>query len=159
MAIELTVIGVGNILMADDGVGPRVIERLIARPDASADGRIEYLDGGTGGLRLINWIEQARRLLFVDGADFGGRPGQALLVTPDQLRGREQAAWSLHETDLAAVLKLTEEYFRCPPTWLLAVQVATVGQSDRLSDTLESRLDALADEVTATARRLLDEPA
>lgn len=159
MAIELTVIGVGNILMADDGVGPRVIERLIVRPDAAADGRIEYLDGGTGGLRLINWIEQARRLLFVDGADFGGEPGQSLLVTPDQLRGREQAAWSLHETDLAAVLKLTEEYFRCPPTWLLAVQVATVGQSDRLSDTLESRLDALADEVAATARRLLEEPA
>ncbi|MCG3179484.1 MAG: hypothetical protein BIFFINMI_01819 [Phycisphaerae bacterium] len=154
----LSVIGVGNLYMADDSVGVRIVQRLAEDCDASAGGRIEYLDGGTGGLRLINWIEQARRLLFVDAADFGGRPGDTRLIPPERVMASARAErFSLHETGVANVLKLTAEHFRAPPTWILGVQVQTVEQSDRLSRPLADRLDALTEEVKHLARRLAEE--
>jgi hydrogenase maturation protease len=155
MPVDLTVIGVGNLLMGDDGVAPRIIERLSREPAAAAGGGIEYLDGGVGGLRLINWIEQASRLLLVDAADFGGRCGQLRLVPPDRVCQSARAErFSLHETGLAQVLDLAGRFFRRPPTWLLGIQVVRVAPSDALSVDLEDAMDRLVEAVRRLALRL-----
>ena len=164
-SVGLSVIGVGNPLMGDDGVGVRVIERLQADPAASADGRIEYLDGGVGGLRLLNWIEQANRLLFVDAACLVTTAGRCRLISLEQLlrhaesiedpKSKIRNSLSLHQTDLVSVLRLASQFSRCPPTWLLAIRVESVERRDRLSPALEQALDRLAEIARRLARRLL----
>jgi hydrogenase maturation protease len=158
MQTDLTVIGVGNLYMGDDGVGVRIVQQLLDDPDANADGRIEFIDGGVGGLRMINWIEQADRLLFIDAANFGGAPGETKLLGPEQVMGSARGErFSLHETGIANVLKLTADHFRAAPSWVLAIQVQAVEQSDKLSEPLADRLDALTDEVKQLALRLLNQ--
>jgi len=172
--IALTVIGVGNLLMGDDGVASRLVALLAADPAALSGGRIEYLDGGVGGLRLINWIEQARRLLLVDAARFGGRPGDGRLLRLNPARAKPgtvgsgtwatpgpaglppaaSAPFSLHQTDLAGLLQLAGQFFRRPPTWLLAVQVGRVDRADRLSPALDGAMPKLAETVKRLALRL-----
>jgi hydrogenase maturation protease len=71
---RVLVIGVGNPLMSDDGVGQRLLEALAARHSA-LDG-VEFVDGGTLGLMLLPRVERCNALLALDAANLGGRPGE-----------------------------------------------------------------------------------
>ncbi|HMA40999.1 MAG TPA: hydrogenase maturation protease, partial [Gemmatimonadales bacterium] len=66
------VIGLGNPIMADDGVGIAALERLRA---AGAPAGVELVDGGTWGMNLLPIIEAAGKLLLMDAIDDGGEPG------------------------------------------------------------------------------------
>lgn len=164
MSVELTVIGTGSLLMGDDGVGVRIIQALAPR-EQTGGGAIEYLDGSVGGLRLLNWIEQARRLLFVDAARFGSpaRAGRHRLYRLDELLagasgGGEAPAFSLHQTDLLSVLKLARQFYRVPPTWLLAIEVERVGPTDQLSEPLTEALPGLVEMTRQLAETLAKTP-
>ena len=179
MHSDLTVIGTGSLLMGDDGIGVRIVEQLAGGCGTAALGcdaetpsplpspggggcGIEYLDGSVGGLRLLNWIEQANRLLFVDGARFGdpaapAAPGQCRLLTLEEVLGHatgQDAQFSLHQTDLVSVLRLARQFYRVPPAWLLAIQVESVQMAKGLSPTLSAALPRLADTVRRLALRL-----
>ena len=103
---EALVLGIGNVLWADEGFGVRAVEALHAKyafPDA-----VSLQDGGTQGLYLFGAIAAARRVLVFDAIDFGLAPG-ALRV----LRDGEVPAWmpqkmSPHQTGLNDVLALAQ---------------------------------------------------
>ena len=64
---EVLILGVGNLLVGDEGVGVRLMEAVRdARP---WPGEVEFIDGGVGGLNLLNIIEEAARLIVFDAAD------------------------------------------------------------------------------------------
>jgi len=74
----LVAIGIGNVLLGDDGVGVRVIERLralAARDPKGMPAGTTFVDGGTLGLGLLPWLEGARGVLVIDAADLGGLAG------------------------------------------------------------------------------------
>ena len=67
------VLGIGNTLLADDGVGPALLERL--HPALGSDPRVELVDGGTQGLALLGLLEGRRSLLLLDAVRLGSPPG------------------------------------------------------------------------------------
>lgn len=70
---RVVVMGLGNLLWADEGFGVRVAERLYAHyhwPD-----EVEIVDGGTQGLNLLGYVESASHLLILDAIDYGLEPG------------------------------------------------------------------------------------
>jgi hydrogenase maturation protease len=77
------VIGVGNPLMTDDGVGQCLLEALAARC-ASLD-RVEFVDGGTLGLMLLPRVEQCDALLALDAANLGEQPGTLRVLQGEAL--------------------------------------------------------------------------
>ena len=62
----LLVLGLGNPLRGDDGIGPRVIEAL---QDRGLPSGVEVIDGGTGGLGLVNMLSCRQRVIIVDAAN------------------------------------------------------------------------------------------
>ena len=75
--MSVLVLGIGNILWADEGFGVRVAERLYAHyhwPD-----EVEIVDGGTQGQTLLTYVERADKLLVLDAVDFGLEPGEMVL--------------------------------------------------------------------------------
>ena len=77
-AKRILVLGIGNILWADEGFGVRAVEEFHRRyivPD-----NVTILDGGTQGLYLVNYIEEADCLIVFDAIDYGLKPGQLKLV-------------------------------------------------------------------------------
>jgi hydrogenase maturation protease len=72
------VLGIGNVLYADEGFGVRAVEALNARyrfPD-----EVRVMDGGTQGIFLLPWVRSAERLLIFDAIDFGLPAGQLRLI-------------------------------------------------------------------------------
>ena len=70
---QIVVLGLGNILLRDEGVGVRVIEELQKRYDFSPS--VKLIDGGTAGFGLVTEIEGCRKLLVVDAVKAGNEPG------------------------------------------------------------------------------------
>jgi hydrogenase maturation protease len=82
-AFDTLVLGIGNLLYADEGFGIRAVEALHARyrfPDG-----VRVMDGGTQGIFLLPWVCSARRLLIFDAVDFGMAPATLKLVRGDDV--------------------------------------------------------------------------
>jgi hydrogenase maturation protease len=96
----VTVLGVGNPIMGDDAVG---LELLAAVRAARPDPRVDYLDGGTGGMELLPDVEDAERLLILD-AVAGTAPGAVAHVRGDQISRLLSIRLSPHQVGLLDVL-------------------------------------------------------
>jgi hydrogenase maturation protease len=70
----LLVLGIGNALLADDGLGLALLQSL--RQEFEGDARVELVDGGTQGMLLVGLLEGRRALLLLDAVQLGARPGQ-----------------------------------------------------------------------------------
>ncbi len=104
---EVLVLGVGNLLWADEGFGVRCVEAM-ARDYAMADG-VDLIDGGTQGLLLVNALAEARRILIFDAVDVGATPGELIIVRGDEVpRFVAGKKVSLHQTSMMEVLALAE---------------------------------------------------
>ena len=98
---KAVVLGVGNILLSDEGFGVRVAEALSQRfrfPDA-----VEVLDGGTLGIELMRFLDGAERLILID-AIHGSEPGSFRIIQGDDVRLYFQEKVSVHEMGIQEVL-------------------------------------------------------
>ena len=148
----LRIIGVGNPLMADDGLGIVAAERLAALDWPEG---VEVLDGGTGGLTLLDLLAGARGVILLDAVAMGAAPGTLRRFTGAELERlpAEAPGLSLHGSGLAGVLALARELGGLPPLVLYGVEPARVelglGLSPAVAAALEDLLVAVRTEVGA----------
>jgi hydrogenase maturation protease len=99
------VLGVGNEIMRDDGVGNVVVRRL-QEEELGPD--VELIEGAVGGLDLIFDLEGRERAIIVDAARMGLEPGAVRLVRREEIEERLVPLASLHSIGLHDVLELAE---------------------------------------------------
>jgi len=140
------VLGVGSPLMGDDGLGVGVVEML--RERWSGDPGLTFLDGGTWGMRVLPYIEDARRLLLLDVIRAGREPGTVVRLERDELPRHLHHKLSPHQIDLAEVLALAELRGSFPDEAVaLGVEPAEVALRDGLSSVVEAAVPALVEAV------------
>jgi len=143
------VIGLGNPLMGDDGLGLAALERLRAR---GVPPEVELVDGGTWGLTLLPVIEAASRVLLIDAIAAGGAPGALHVLERAQLPRYLATKVSPHQVDLQDVLAVAELRGTLPQeTVAIGLQPEVVEMRCSLSDSVRTRLDDL---VAAVVSRL-----
>lgn len=133
------VLGLGNTVMSDDGVGPRVVERL--RQSGSLPSGVELLDGGTLGLDLLPYLQGVARLIVVDAVETGSTPGSLVRLAGDDVPVALETKLSPHQMglkDLLAVARLME----CLPETivLIGIQPACLEMGLELSDPVSARM-------------------
>jgi hydrogenase maturation protease len=103
----ILVLGIGNLLWADEGFGVRCVEAL--REGWEFAPQVELVDGGTQGLYLLPLVQRATRLLILDAVDYGLAPGTLKLVENDEVpRFLGARKMSLHQTGFQEVLMLAQ---------------------------------------------------
>ena len=103
---RILILGLGNPLLGDEGIGMRVVEELkgLELPDG-----VVVVEGGTTGLGLIGLMEGYERVIIVDAADMGHPPGRVVRFTPLEVQLKTaEAPLSLHQIGLEEVLALAE---------------------------------------------------
>ena len=104
---EVLVLGIGNLLWADEGFGVRCVEQLAAEWELPPG--ITVMDGGTQGLYLLPYVQAARRLIVFDAIDYGLEPGTMKRVEGDEVpRFMGAKKMSLHQTGFQEVLMLAQ---------------------------------------------------
>jgi len=115
---ELLVLGIGNILWADEGFGVRCAEAMNAA--YQFDASVIVLDGGTQGLYLLPYLEDARRLIVFDAVDYGKTPGEMVIAKDDQVpRFMGAKKMSLHQTGFQEVIACASLADRLPESMIL----------------------------------------
>jgi hydrogenase maturation protease len=112
-APKVLVLGIGNILWGDEGFGVRAVEAFhnrFARPR-----NVTLLDGGTQGLYLVHFVEEADYLLVFDAIDYGLAPGALKVVRDDEVpKFTGSKKMSLHQTGFQEVLSAADLLGRYP---------------------------------------------
>ena len=106
----ITVLGIGNILLSDEGFGVRVVEEL--QKCCKFPEEVEVLDGGTLGLDLLRFIKGTKKLVLLDAVDGGKEPGTLYHLTGDDVSAYFHGQVSLHELgikDILTDLELTDK--------------------------------------------------
>ncbi|WP_205668196.1 HyaD/HybD family hydrogenase maturation endopeptidase [Bradyrhizobium manausense] len=110
---RVLLLGIGNILWADEGFGVRAVEEFHHRyvvPD-----EVTILDGGTQGLHLVNYLQDSDHLIVFDAIDYGLEPGQLKLVRDEEVpRFTGIRKMSLHHTGFQEVISACDLLGHCP---------------------------------------------
>ncbi|HLF96594.1 MAG TPA: HyaD/HybD family hydrogenase maturation endopeptidase [Methylococcaceae bacterium] len=103
--MRILILGIGNLLWADEGFGVRVVQELARRCRFPPE--VTLLDGGTQGLGLIPYVQECDVLVIADAVDFHQAPGSLLEVHDDQVPQYLSAGkLSLHQVSFQEVLAL-----------------------------------------------------
>lgn len=117
----ILVLGIGNILLRDEGVGVRVVQAMenMQLPDG-----VELLDGGTAGADLLDAISERRKLIVVDALDADVPPGTIVRMSPEDLAAGDSGSGgiSLHEFRIAETLRMARQ-LNCSPCEVAIVAV------------------------------------
>jgi len=136
------ILGIGNLLMTDDGIGVHAVQRLAAEFSFSPE--VEIIDGGTLGLDLLPLLEGLERLLIIDAMETGGPPGTIRRLTGEDIPVAFETRLSPHQMglkDLLAVSRLMGT--AVPDMVLLGVQPECIGLGMELSPAVAAQLDCL----------------
>ena len=149
-AVPTLVLGLGNPLMGDDGLGLAALERLdrawLLPPEVRA------IDGGTLGLALLPLLEAAGAVLVLDAIDGGRPPGDLVVLERGALPRWLAQGTSVHEDGLAQVLALSDLRGTLPERLVaMGLQPSRIAMGEGLSEEVERGLDLLAE---AAAERL-----
>jgi len=156
---EVLVVGLGNLLLGDDGVGVHAVRRLATDP--SAPPFLRPLDGGTLGFRLLDAVRHADAALFIDAAELGQPPGTIRLLEGDALhaRTRHGGRFSAHEAGLIDLLTLARMDGWLPTRMaVLGIQPRCIDWDAQLSETVAGALPAACRMAIDTVRRWRFQP-
>ena len=145
---QTVVLGVGSPLMGDDGLGVAVVEMLRERWPHDPD--LVFLDGGTWGMRVLPWIEGARRLLLLDVIRDEQAPGTVVRLEREELPRHLKHKLSPHQIDLSEVLALAELRGSFPEEAVaLGIEPDRVELHDGLSPKVRAAVPELIEAVRA----------
>lgn len=146
MRTHTVVIGLGNALMGDDGLGVAALARL--RDDWVVPADVELVFGDTWGLTLLPVIEDAARVVLVDAIESGAAPGDRVRLERESLPRCFSTKLSPHQVDLREVLALAELRGRLPEqTVALGLQPGHIEWAHGLSEPVAARVEALVHDV------------
>ena len=137
---DVVVVGLGNLLMGDEGIGVRLVQTLSEMDDLRRVA--DFADLGTSWARLLHVIAGRRKAVLVDCARMGAAPGEIRRFTPADVRSRKvPGGASDHEADLLQTIELSRRLGECPDEVVIfGIEPARVEPRDELSPALEARL-------------------
>lgn len=144
---KILVLGVGNILLMDEGVGVKTIEAMEENYDFSEN--VELMDGGTLGLKLSDYITQSDYLIVVDAVLGGDQPGTIYRLTGDDLKMSLAFKNSMHDLDLLETLACCEIIGNRPEAVVVGVEpdAYKAGMGVELTETVASRMPEIIENV------------
>jgi hydrogenase maturation protease len=143
LRLRTVVVGVGNLIHTDDGLGIHAIRKLQADPRVPTG--VELIDGGTFGIELLAYLENCSKLLLLDAVDVGRSPGELVRMAGEDLFGLSGGA-SVHQLGVADLLATLPLVSNAPEeVVLLGVQPASTDWGCELTGPVAVAVDALVD--------------
>jgi hydrogenase maturation protease len=147
-APKVTVLGIGNLLLGDEGIGVLAVRRLAATDLAD---RAEFVDGGTGSFELLEYFEGRPRLVLIDAAMDGRPPGTVSHLTP-RFASDFPRSLSAHDIGLRDLIETASLTGDLPRIDLITISVET---PQSLTLEVSAPVERALEEVEIKVRELL----
>jgi hydrogenase maturation protease len=143
---DVLVLGLGNLLLSDDGLGLRLLEALAAEGSAA-----EFLDGGTQGLALLAYLANRRALIILDAVALGAPPGAVHVLQGDAISAHH--AVTAHGSNALELLAAAHLLGDLPPSvTIIGIEPACIRTGMGLSPVVEAAIP----EALSRARAVLE---
>ena len=141
---ENTVLGIGNIILSDEGFGVRVVEYL--EKNFRFPENVSLLDGGTLGVELTHFITGTRRLLIIDSIDGGAEGGKIFHLRGEEIKNHFAQKISAHEVGIQDVLTMLElSGKKIPCVELIGAQPFSLEAGVELTEPMKKLVPLFAD--------------
>jgi len=154
---KVGVIGIGNPLRKDDGIGIILLEKLVEIKDDLHD-NIEYIDGGTGGMNLLHLFARFDIVVFIDAVNFGGKiAGSRFFNSKDVISKNIQIKISTHGYDILKIIQLSKNLGESPDEiFIFGVQPKDMTPGIRLSNEIQENIDLLVDNLKFELKNVME---
>ncbi|MCP4115208.1 MAG: hydrogenase maturation protease [Desulfobacteraceae bacterium] len=149
---KLLVLGVGNILLMDEGIGVHAVHELMKEtwPDD-----VDFIDGGTFTQDIFYLFREYEIILVLDIVKAGKEPGTIYRLSESDLRKDESQTLSLHDIDLLDSLSMTELMGHKPELHVIGIEPEDLDWDMELTPTLQKLFPQYLEIVRQEVRRLL----
>ncbi|MHB8170281.1 MAG: hydrogenase maturation protease [Thermincolia bacterium] len=138
---KIMVLGVGNILREDEGVGIHAIQAFAQR---ELPPNVEILEGGTAGIELLHLIEGVDHLVVIDAMDAKAEPGAIFKFQPGEVSVfPDNFGMSFHQVGLLEVLNMARILDKLPETMIFGIQPQSMEWGMELTQPLTAKLPKL----------------
>ncbi len=114
------ILGVGNLLLRDEGVGVHVISAL---RDRALPDDVELCDGGTASFDLLDTLAGRRQVIIIDAVRTGSEPGTIFRFTPEDISASREQITSLHQVGLLEILNVVEHLLDSAPEEVIVLGI------------------------------------
>lgn len=150
----ILILGIGNYLMGDEGVGVHTALRL---QEMQLPENIEIVDGGTGGFHLLQYFEDHDTVILIDATLDGNAPGTIRLIEPRFAKDFPRAM-STHDIGLRDMVSALQWMEKMPHIYLFVVSIETIQQQGiELTPAIEQAMPLLLEKVQEQALQLLEQ--
>lgn len=144
--VNITVLGIGNILLSDDGAGVHAVNTL--KDEYRFPENVRFIDGGTKGLDLLPFLEGQDKVLIIDASDFRREPGTVDVVEGEKIPGFLSTKLSVHQIGLPDLLFAARLLGIIPSEMcLIGIQPKSLETGTELSGVVKSRFDSFLERV------------
>jgi hydrogenase maturation protease len=151
---NILILGIGNYLMGDEGVGVHTALRL---QEMALPAQIEIVDGGTGGFHLLQYFEDHDTVILIDATLDGNAPGTIRLMEPRFAKDFPRAM-STHDIGLRDMVSALQWMEKMPHIYLFVVSIETIQQQGiELTPAIENAMPLLLEKVQEQALQLLEQ--
>ena len=145
---NIGVLGIGNILLKDDGIGVHIVNELLKE---SYPQNVDIIDGGTAILDLLDVFVKNNKIIVVDTLKGGHEPGTIYKVTPEEMGEYIKANSSLHDVQVLDMLKNANLLGYCPEVIVIGIEPSeieyNIGLSKVLQNEFKKLLNVVRDEI------------
>jgi len=154
---KIGVIGIGNPLRKDDGIGIVLLEKLVEIKDDLPDD-IEYIDGGTGGMNLLHLFARFDIVVFIDAVNFGGEIAESKFFNSEDVISKNiQIKISTHGYNILKIIQLSKKLGENPDEiFIFGVQPQDMTPGTRLSHEIQENIDLLVDNLKVELKNIME---
>jgi len=138
------IVGMGNLLYRDEGIGVHVIQ---AMEKMELPGYIELLDIGTSTMDLISYLKEVKKLVVIDAMRTGGNPGTIYRCKPEDLLPKDEGPISLHEIGLLETLNMAKKLGMKIDTVIIGVEPKVLDWGMELTEEIKIKIPAIIEAV------------
>ncbi|MBN2498217.1 MAG: HyaD/HybD family hydrogenase maturation endopeptidase [Deltaproteobacteria bacterium] len=149
-AKRVLILGVGNLLLADEGVGVHALRALRA---CALPAGVELVDAGTNALDFLDEMLAAERIVIVDALRADGSPGTIYRVSPDELSADPDRPLSVHQVGVLEALGMARQLGARAEVTIIGVEPETIDWGMELSPAIAARLAQVLDALRAEVAR------
>jgi hydrogenase maturation protease len=156
MKKDTLILGVGNMLLGDEGVGVHVAQRLQQMP---LPPEVEVVDGGTIGYELLSYVYGKRKVIIADALNADAKPGSVIRLPPEEIDMENPRSLFVHQSGLHELLHFAQQLEPLPEIILVGIVPKSLRcWTSKLSTPVEERmgtiLQAIMEELTTSVPHL-----
>ncbi|MCB2292804.1 HyaD/HybD family hydrogenase maturation endopeptidase [Clostridium algoriphilum] len=141
---DTVILGIGNILLQDDGVGVHVIKQL---ENEKLPSTIELVDGGTSTLDTLGLFLDYKKVIVVDCLRAGLKPGTIYKIKPEDIKNYKKENLSIHDVQILDVARMANMMNKYPEVVIFGVEPEKIGVDLEMTQTVISKIPEIVSNI------------